>query len=100
MKKLFLLGCIVLSTTSAFAGGKWSGPTSPIDPLWGMKGSSIMSEALRSPDIAVVVPPMQVGPSQGDLDAAYERGKAEGSVSDMKFMLLLQLLEQQKRRGH
>lgn len=102
MKKLFIIGYIILATsTTTYAGGKWSGPTSPIDPMWGLKGSSIMSEALRSPDITVIVPPIQVGPSQGDLDAAYERGKAEGSISDTDCLLLLQILElQRKQRGH
>lgn len=78
MKKLLVVGYIVFATTtSALAGDKWSGPTSPIDPMWGLKGSSIMSEALRSPDIPIVIAPTPTGPSQDDLDAAYERGKVD-----------------------
>lgn len=99
MKKFIVVSIIVLSATSAFAGGKWSGPTSPIDPMWGLKGSSIMSEALRSNPPQIVIPDSR--PSQRDLDAAYKRGKAEGSMSDGEFRLLLQILElQRKQRGH
>lgn len=51
MKRLLLSATMVLcASLTAHAGSKWTGPTSPIDPMWGMKGSSIMAEALRDPD--------------------------------------------------
>jgi len=42
---LFFLSCPFQS----YAGDRWTGPTSSLDPLWGAKGSSIMTEALRQP---------------------------------------------------
>ncbi len=47
MKKLFIIFYIVFFTPLTVQSQQWTGPTSPIDPMWGSKGSSIMSEALR-----------------------------------------------------
>lgn len=90
MKTIFLVALFVLIPTVTFAE-KWTGPTSPIDPMWGMKGSSIMSEALRSNPPQVFIPNNH--PSQNDLDAAYERGKAEGKETQYETMALIELLE-------
>lgn len=48
IKKILITSYIVLATSLTVQGAdRWTGPTSPIDPMWGMKGSSIMAEALR-----------------------------------------------------
>lgn len=47
MKKVVLVGVFLLIASTSHARDKWTGPTSPIDPMWGMSGSSIMAEALR-----------------------------------------------------
>jgi len=47
MKRLILTCVFILIASTSYARDKWIGPTSSIDPMWGMKGSSIMVEALR-----------------------------------------------------
>jgi hypothetical protein len=47
MKKLILIGAFLLIASTSHAADRWTGPTSPIDPMWGLSGSSIMAEALR-----------------------------------------------------
>ena len=48
MKRFVIAAAITLFTCGlAYAADKWTGPISPIDPMWGMRGSSIMAEALR-----------------------------------------------------
>jgi hypothetical protein len=46
MKKLLILLTLLIPSIT-LAADRWTGPTSPINPMWGSKGSSIMSEALR-----------------------------------------------------
>ena len=48
MKRILIAAAITLFTCGlVHAADKWTGPISPIDPMWGMRGSSIMAEALR-----------------------------------------------------
>jgi len=47
IKKFLIISYIILSTTFTHAADRWTGPTSPTSPMWGLTGSSIMAEALR-----------------------------------------------------
>ena len=46
---ILLLLSVLSCPFQSYAGDRWTGPTSSLDPLWGLKGSSIMTEALRQP---------------------------------------------------
>jgi len=75
LKKILIISYIVLSTTLTHAADKWSGPTTPIDPMWGLKGSSIMVEALRTQPQSN---PLMDLEREGELKKAYEKGKGVG----------------------
>jgi hypothetical protein len=82
LKKVLITGYIVLSTTLTHATDKWTGPTSPIDPMWGMKGSSIMAEALRDNPL-----PNPLLDSEKDkaVKEAYEAGRRDAGKSPDKY---------------
>lgn len=80
---------IILATSLTVHGAeRWTGPTSSLDPMWGLKGSSVMTEILRENTVQTYTPPqinrispddLQTPLERGrSLEDAYERGKADG----------------------
>jgi hypothetical protein len=83
IKKILITGYIILATSlTAHPTDKWTGPTSPIDPMWGLTGSSLMSEALRTPSISERFAASQ---RDSDLQDAYEQGKRDGGKKADKY---------------
>lgn len=88
MKKLLLISIIILSTTPIFAADKWTGPTSPIDPMWGMSGSSIMAEALRNnqpslqQQMQMQDKDRKIGELQEEINTMRSKGKSSSSKYD------------------
>ena len=89
IKKILIAGYIILATSLTVQGAdKWTGPTSPIDPMWGLKGSSVMAEILRENTVQTYTPPqinripledIQTPAERGrTLEDAYQQGKADG----------------------
>ena len=75
LKKILIISYIVLSTSFTHAADRWSGPTSPTDPMWGMKGSSLMAEALRDQSASDQLLNLE---RKVAIKEAYEMGKSDG----------------------
>ena len=84
IKKILIAAYIILATSLTVHGAdKWTGPTSSLDPMWGLKGSSVMTEILREGTVQTYTPPDIQTPSERGraLEDAYEQGKADGRKS-------------------
>ena len=82
MLKKFLIAVYIILATSLTVHGadKWTGPTSSLDPMWGLKGSSVMAEILRDNTVQTYTP-LQSPRQQQALEDAYEQGKRDGRKS-------------------
>jgi hypothetical protein len=89
VKKIFIATYIILATSLTVHGAdKWTGPTSSLDPMYGLKGSSVMAEILRGNTVQTYMPPqinrtplsdLQTPLERGrSLEDAYQQGKADG----------------------
>ena len=89
VKKIIIATYIILATSLTVHGADtWTGPTTPLDPMWGLKGSSVMAEILRENTVQTYAPPqinripldeLQTPLERGRaLEDAYEQGKADG----------------------
>lgn len=92
MKSLIIALVFTLSNLApVMAGDKWSGPTSPIDPMWGMSGSSIMAEGLRDRDSKIDPAFDMSGDSKSkrirELESELDELKARKSGSREPFSL-------------
>ena len=85
MKKSLIAVYIILATSLTVHGAdKWTGPTSSLDPMWGLKGSSVMAEILRDNTVETYTPPQSLQtPLERSraLEDAYEQGKKDGRKS-------------------
>lgn len=81
LKKILIAAYIILATSLTTHGADtWTGPTSPLDPMWGLKGSSVMAEILRENTVQTYAPlqPIQTPRQQRALEDAYEQGRRDG----------------------
>ena len=84
VKKILIAGYIVLATSLTVHGADtWTGPTTPLDSMWGLKGSSVMTEILRENTVQTYTPPQSLSTfrQQQALEDAYEQGKRDGKRS-------------------
>ena len=82
LKKILIAAYIILATSLTVHGAdKWTGPTSPLDPMWGLKGSSVMTEILREGTVQTPLDIQTPFEHRRALEDAYEQGKADGRKS-------------------